>query len=323
MSAIDALKYRLAAKADAVLRNMQALASGRAELIPLISDYLISSGGKRIRPLLTLASAELCGYRGEADVALAAAVELIHTATLLHDDVVDGSAMRRGKSAANLVWGNKESILVGDFLLSQAFKLMGRAGSLEVYRILSEAAVVITEGEVMQLEAQHRGGLTETEYFDVIRAKTAALFAAACASGGAAASRGEEEVSALHDYGMHLGVAFQIADDAMDYYYAEDVTGKRQGDDFRERKITLPVLYLRKSAAPERVARLDAHFAGQEGLTPEEAASWMRESGVGRDVRATAEIYAKKAASALAPFPEGPVKTLLLALADEMPERCS
>ncbi len=222
-------------------------------LIPEVANHLISSGGKRLRPMLTLATAGLCGYAGEGHIKLAAAVEFMHTATLLHDDVVDGSDMRRGKLAARMLWGNEASVLVGDFLLGQAFKMMVEVGSLPCLDILSSAAAVIAEGEVMQLSAAKDTQTTEDDYLDVIRAKTAALFAAACEVGPVLATRSKADEAACRSYGMNLGVAFQLIDDALDYGGASARLGKNVGDDFREGKITLPVvLSFRRGSETER-----------------------------------------------------------------------
>ncbi|HEY1153520.1 MAG TPA: polyprenyl synthetase family protein [Pseudolabrys sp.] len=211
-------------------------------MIPEVANHLISSGGKRLRPMLTLAMAQLTGATGDGHVKLAAAVEFMHTATLLHDDVVDESEMRRGKLAARMVWGNEASVLVGDFLLGQAFKMMVEVGSLRALDILSTAAAVIAEGEVMQLAAAKNTATTEDEYLAVIRAKTAELFGAACEVGPVLASRPKPEQTACRSYGVNLGIAFQLIDDALDYSGKAQKLGKNVGDDFREGKITLPVL---------------------------------------------------------------------------------
>lgn len=215
----------------------------RAPMIVDIASHLINSGGKRLRPLLTLASARLFGYRGEDHVKLAAAVELIHGATLLHDDVVDASALRRGESTANIIWGNKESVLVGDYLFAQAFELMVAAGDLDVLHILSRASGVIAEGEVLQLSTQKNLDATFEMYLAVVESKTAALFAAATQSGALIAGADAESVEALRSFGRNLGVAFQLVDDALDYSGREVSLGKSVGDDFREGKMTLPVVY--------------------------------------------------------------------------------
>ena len=236
---------RLVAGVGDGMRRVNALILERAgsdvEMIPEVANHLISSGGKRLRPMLTLASATMFGYAGEDHVKLATAVEFMHTATLLHDDVVDESGMRRGKPAARMIWGNQASVLVGDFLLGQAFKMMVEVGSLEALGVLSAAAATISEGEVRQLAGVGRIELGEPHYFAVIEAKTAALFAAATAVGPivAGASRWRD---AMHGYGRNLGIAFQLMDDVLDFSGSTDELGKNVGDDLREGKATLPVL---------------------------------------------------------------------------------
>jgi octaprenyl-diphosphate synthase len=222
-------------------------------MIPEVANHLISSGGKRLRPMLTLAMARLSGFTGDGHIKLAAAVEFMHTATLLHDDVVDQSDMRRGKQAARMLWGNEASVLVGDFLLGQAFKMMVEVGSLQALDILSSAAAVIAEGEVMQLGAAKNTATNEDEYLAVIRAKTAELFAAACEVGPVLAQKDKSAIAACRSYGMNLGIAFQLIDDALDYGGKSAKLGKNVGDDFREGKITLPVvLSFRRGNAEER-----------------------------------------------------------------------
>jgi octaprenyl-diphosphate synthase len=221
--------------------------------IPEVANHLIDSGGKRLRPVLTLACAAMSGYRGEAHVKLAAAVEFMHTATLLHDDVVDQSDMRRGKRAARILWGNEASVLVGDFLLGQAFKMMVEVGSLQCLDVLSSAAVIIAEGEVMPLAAAKNSATSEDEYLAVVRAKTAALFAAACEVGPVLAGLAKADCAACHSYGTNFGIAFQLIDDALDYGGTSAKLGKNVGDDFREGKITLPViLSFRRGTESER-----------------------------------------------------------------------
>ena len=212
------------------------------QMIPEVANHLISSGGKRLRPMLTLASAAHFGYPGEGHIKLAASVEFMHTATLLHDDVVDESDLRRGKPAARMVWGNQASVLVGDFLLGQAFKMMVEVGSLAALDILSSAAAVIAEGEVMQLDAAKDLKTDEATYLAVVRAKTAVLFAAAAEVGPVVAGAGAAERAAFSAYGLNLGLAFQLVDDALDYGGSSQKLGKRVGDDLREGKITLPVI---------------------------------------------------------------------------------
>ena len=223
------------------------------DLIPELAHHLIESGGKRLRPMLTIAAAKLAGYKGEGHIRLASAVEFMHTATLLHDDVVDDSDFRRGRKAARLLWGNQASVLVGDFLLGQAFRMMVDVGSLPALKILSNAAAVIAEGEVMQLAAAKNMATTEDAYLAIITAKTATLFAAAAEVGGAVANRPAEEQEAMKSYGKTLGIAFQLVDDALDYSGDSARLGKSVGDDFREGKITLPViLSFRRGSEEER-----------------------------------------------------------------------
>ncbi len=245
---------------DLVNEDMQAInriildkAVSDVELIPELAHHLIDSGGKRLRPMLTIAAAKLCGYPGSWHVRVAAAVEFMHTATLLHDDVVDESGTRRGRKTARMIWGNQASVLVGDFLLGQAFRMLVEAGSLPVLKIMSNAAATIAEGEVMQLAAAKNTATTEDEYLAIINAKTAALFSAAAEVSPALAQRPAEEQTALKSYGKNLGLAFQLVDDALDYAGDSQRLGKATGDDFREGKITLPViLSFRRGSSEER-----------------------------------------------------------------------
>lgn len=283
-------------------------------LIPELAAHLISSGGKRMRPMLTLASARLLGYSGTRHHGLAAAVEFIHTATLLHDDVVDGSDMRRGKRTANLIWGNPASVLVGDFLFSRSFELMVEAGSLKALKILSNASAVIAEGEVNQLTAARRVDLGEDRYLEIINAKTAALFAAACRVSAVVAERPESEEAALDAYGRNLGIAFQLVDDAIDYTSDAGTMGKDAGDDFREGKMTLPVIlaYARGDAeqrqfwkdAVEGRRDSDADFA--------HAIDLVRSTRSVDDTIARARHYGQRAIDALAPFAGGKAKDSMI-----------
>lgn len=241
-NALDRLGQLLADDLAAVNTAIIARMDSPVALIPQLASYIVGSGGKRLRPLLTLASARLCGHTGQRHIGLAAAVEFIHTATLLHDDVVDESDLRRGKASANEVFGNKPSVLVGDFLFARAFQLMTEDGSVDVLRILSNASAVIAEGEVLQLAAANDLGTGEDIYLDVIGAKTAALFDAACRIGAVVADRPASDEQALADYGANLGIAFQLVDDVLDYSAAQASLGKTVGDDFREGKVTLPVI---------------------------------------------------------------------------------
>jgi len=211
-------------------------------LIPQLAGHLVAAGGKRLRPMMTLAAARMCGYKGERHKGLAACVEFIHTATLLHDDVVDDSSLRRGLASANSVWGNQASVLVGDFLFSRSFELMVADGSLDVLAVLSRASSIIAEGEVLQLSTTNDTKTGETKYLEVIKAKTAQLFSAACRIGALVANRPKVEEDALETFGMNLGITFQLIDDILDYSAKQDLLGKSPGDDFREGKITLPVI---------------------------------------------------------------------------------
>ncbi len=287
-------------------------------MIPEVANHLISSGGKRLRPMLTLATAALCGYRGDGHVKLAAAVEFMHTATLLHDDVVDESDMRRGKLAARMLWGNEASVLVGDFLLGQAFKMMVEVGSLPALDILSSAATVIAEGEVMQLAAAKDTTTTEDSYLAVIRAKTAALFAAACEVGPVLAARAKADWEACRSYGANLGIAFQLIDDALDYGGQAAALGKNTGDDFREGKITLPVvLSFRRGSEEERDfwrRTLEKGDIGDGDL--ETAIAAMRRHRALEDTIERARHYGKMARDALEIFPSSPAKQALLETVD-------
>jgi octaprenyl-diphosphate synthase len=282
-------------------------------MIPEVANHLISSGGKRLRPMLTIAMADLTGYAGDGHVKLAAAVEFMHTATLLHDDVVDESEMRRGRLAARKLWGNEASVLVGDFLLGQAFKMMVEVGSLRALEILSSAAAVIAEGEVMQLAAAKNTATTEDEYLAVIRAKTAELFAAACEVGPALTSRPKAETAACRSFGMNLGIAFQLVDDALDYGGKAAKLGKNVGDDFREGKITLPVvLSFRRGSENERAFWIrtlekgdvaDGDLETAIGLTTKHRAI--------EDTIKRAQHYGSIAKDALALFPASQMKLAL------------
>ncbi|MCG7392369.1 polyprenyl synthetase family protein [Microvirga sp. ACRRW] len=287
-------------------------------MIPEVANHLISSGGKRLRPMLTLATAGLSEYQGDGHVKLAAAVEFMHTATLLHDDVVDESDMRRGKIAARIKWGNEASVLVGDFLLGQAFRMMVEVGSLRALDILSAAATVIAEGEVMQLAAAKNTETTEDEYLAVIRGKTAELFAAACEVGPVIANRSKAEQNACRSYGMNLGIAFQLVDDVLDYGGKAATLGKNVGDDFREGKITLPVvLSFRRGTDEERAfwKRVLEQGDIQDGDL-EQAIAIMRRHKALEDTVERARHYGSMARDALALFPSSPMKQALLETVD-------
>ncbi|MGI4768759.1 MAG: polyprenyl synthetase family protein [Janthinobacterium lividum] len=283
-------------------------------MIPEVANHLIESGGKRLRPMMTLAAAGLCGYAGDGHVKLAASVEFMHTATLLHDDVVDQSDMRRGKLAARMLWGNEASVLVGDFLLGQAFRMMVEVGSLPCLSVLADAAAVIAEGEVMQISAAKDTATTEDDYVAVIRAKTAALFAAACEVGPILAGRPKAERTACRAYGTNLGIAFQLIDDALDYGGSSSALGKNVGDDFREGKITLPVvLSFRRGSTEERAFWSRTLEKGEiaEGDL-ETAIATMRRHRAIEDTIERARHYGAMARDALELFPASEHKAALL-----------
>ncbi|WP_291638302.1 polyprenyl synthetase family protein [Bosea sp. (in: a-proteobacteria)] len=310
---IEALVGLTRADMERVNAMILSRTGSQVTMIPEVANHLISSGGKRLRPMLTLATAALCGYAGEGHVKLAASVEFMHTATLLHDDVVDESDMRRGKAAARMLWGNEASVLVGDFLLGQAFKMMVEVGSLRALDILSTAAAVIAEGEVMQLAAAKNTETTEDEYLAVIRGKTAELFAAACEVGPVIAGSPKADAAACRSYGLNLGIAFQLIDDALDYGGSSGALGKNTGDDFREGKITLPVvLSFRRGDESERSFWRRTLQEGQIGEGDlAEAQALMRKHRAIEDTVERARHYAKMAKDALGLFPQSPMKQAL------------
>jgi octaprenyl-diphosphate synthase len=286
-------------------------------LIHSVASHLIASGGKRIRPALTLISSQLCGYNGERHISLAAAVEFIHTATLLHDDVVDESKTRRGLATANEVFGNKASILVGDFLLSQAFQFMVGDGSLKVLKILSDASAVIAKGEVMQLMIEGQPETSIENYLQVISSKTAVLFASACELGAVVAETPQHE-DALREFGIYIGLAFQLIDDALDYNADEAILGKTVGDDFREGKITLPVIFAYNAGSDAEKAFWQRTMAekNQQAGDLEEARFLMRQYDALGQTMAMAKRYCQKAALALSPFGQSPARNAMLDIAD-------
>jgi octaprenyl-diphosphate synthase len=288
-------------------------------LIPQLAGHIIAAGGKRLRPMLTLAAARLCGYgEGERHCALAACVEFIHTATLLHDDVVDESLLRRGQESANAVWGNQASVLVGDFLFSRSFELMVEDGSLEVLRILSNASAVIAEGEVLQLVTTNDTGTGEEDYLEVIRCKTATLFAAAAEIGAVVAGRPDAEQRALADYGMNLGIAFQLIDDLLDYSALQAQLGKTVGDDFREGKMSLPVVLAFARANDEERefwTRTMERLEQEEGDLGQ-AIALLQKLGVLDETAARARDYAVRAKQALAVFPDGEIRAAMMEAVD-------
>ncbi|MBA83375.1 polyprenyl synthetase family protein [Thalassobius sp. S69A] len=294
------------------------MASKHAPRIPEVTAHLVEAGGKRLRPMLTLAAAQLCGYTGPYHVHLAATVEFIHTATLLHDDVVDESAQRRGRPTANLLWDNKSSVLVGDYLFARAFQLMVEPGNLRVLEILSNAAATIAEGEVLQLTAAQDLRTDESIYLQVVRGKTAALFSAATEAGAVIAGADETHVQALFDYGDALGIAFQIVDDLLDYQGDTKATGKNVGDDFRERKLTLPVIKaVARANDSERAFWTRTIEKGkQEEGDLDHALSLLNTHNALSDTRTDALAWAQKAKTAAASLPEHPIRQMLIDLAD-------
>jgi octaprenyl-diphosphate synthase len=317
-SRAEALLALVAADMQRVNQTILAHAGSHVAMIPEIANHLISSGGKRLRPMLTLATAGLCGYGGDGHVKLAAAVEFMHTATLLHDDVVDESDMRRGKLAARMLWGNEATVLVGDYLLGQAFKMMVEVGSLPCLDVLSSAAVVIAEGEVMQLATAKDTQTSEDDYLAVIRAKTAALFGAASEVGPTLAARPKAEIAACRGYGINLGIAFQLIDDALDYGGTSAKLGKNVGDDFREGKITLPVvLSFRRGSEHERAfwrRTLEQGEIADRDL--ETAIATMHKHRSLEDTVERARHYGAKARDALELFPASAWKAALIEVVD-------
>ena len=315
---LDAMMALVAADMNGVNAVILERMQSKVALIPELAGHLIAGGGKRMRPMLTLASAALLGYPGTRHHRLAAAVEFIHTATLLHDDVVDGSGMRRGKRTANLIWGNPASVLVGDFLFSRAFELMVEDGSLKVLRILSHASAVIAEGEVEQLTAQRQIGTDEDQYLSIISAKTAALFAAACRVAPVVAEASEDDELALECFGRNLGIAFQLTDDAIDYSSDAATMGKGVGDDFRDGKMTLPVIL-----AYARGSEGDRSFwqsaIGGERISDDDLAhaiQLLRSSDAIADTIERSRQYARRAMDALARFPASKAKAALTEAAE-------
>lgn len=320
----EQLAHLLAADMDAVNALIQTrMASKHAPRIPEVNAHLVNAGGKRLRPLLTLACAKLFDYAGPYHVHLAATVEFIHTATLLHDDVVDESAQRRGRPTANLLWDNKSSVLVGDYLFSRSFQLMVETGSLQVLDILANASATIAEGEVLQLTAAQDLRTTEDIYLQVVRGKTAALFSAATQVGGVISNASDAECQALYDYGDALGVAFQIVDDLLDVVGDTKATGKNVGDDFRERKLTLPLI--------KAIAAADDHEkvfwkrtiekGDQQDGDLEHAINLMHKHGAIDATRNDALAWAKRAQDALATLPQGQINSLLSSLTQYVVDR--
>ncbi len=313
---------RLVRLAAADMAAVDALIRDRMDspvlVIPALAEHLIEAGGKRLRPLLTVAAARLAGAKTEGHLKLAAAVEFIHTATLLHDDVVDGSERRRGKVAAHLIWGAASSVLVGDFLFARAFELMVETGSLPALGILARASRVIAEGEVMQLTGAHDMNLTEALYLQIISAKTAELFAAAAEAGATAANASPAAVAGLRDYGLKLGLAFQLVDDALDYGGVSEMLGKDAGDDFREGKATLPLILAIARSGPKEAAFWIRTIDRREQTEGDfkRARELVLGSGAVESTLQFAQDHAEEAKMALGLFPAGPWRDALYELAD-------
>ena len=315
----DRLNAFLAADLDRVnVLIRERMASKHAPRIPQVTAHLVDAGGKRLRPMLTLATARMCGYAGPFHIHLAATVEFIHTATLLHDDVVDESRQRRGRPTANLLWDNKSSVLVGDYLFSRSFQLMVETGSLRVLDILANASATIAEGEVLQLTAAQDLRTDEGVYLQVVRGKTAALFSAATEVGGVIAGASDAQVQALHTYGDALGIAFQIVDDLLDYGGSSALIGKNTGDDFRERKLTLPLIRaVAKASATDRAFWQRVIEKGDQREGDLQTAIGMLQScGAIEDTRQVALGWAAKAKDALCVLPAHELKDMLSDLAD-------
>jgi octaprenyl-diphosphate synthase len=316
---LDRLSEALSQQMDAVNALIRdRMASRHAPRIPEVTAHLIEAGGKRLRPMLTLAAAQMVGYDGPYHIHLAATVEFIHTATLLHDDVVDESSQRRGRPTANLLWDNKSSVLVGDYLFARSFQLMVEPGNMRTLEILANASATIAEGEVLQLTAAQDLATTEDIYIQVVRGKTAALFSAATEVGGVIGNAPADQVQALFDYGDALGIAFQIVDDLLDYGGATETIGKNVGDDFRERKLTLPVIKaVAKADAEERAfwARTIEKGDQRDGDL-EHALDLLARHGAMDAARDDALAWAAKAKTALQTLPEHPIRDMLTDLAD-------
>lgn len=290
--------------------------------VPLVSQlaaHLIVAGGKRLRPLLTLASARLCGYQEKSTdhvtrhVRLAACIEFLHTATLLHDDVVDESVLRRGAESANAVFGNSASVLVGDFLFSRAFQIMTEEGSLEVMRIISKASATIAEGEILQMTVQNDLSTSISRYFEVIHGKTAALFAASCHVGAIVAQHSKQSEMALESYGTNLGMAFQLVDDALDYSAKQEELGKTIGDDFREGKITYPILiaYDKSDSVERKFWERVIQDGNQKEGDLAYALNLIHKYKVIEETLEKAMFFANKARDSLDIFPESKLHTIL------------
>jgi len=324
-SALDRLGTLIEDDMKAVNQEIIKRMHSPVSLIPELAGHIIAAGGKRLRPMLTLAATKLCGHTGNRQILLATCIEFIHTATLLHDDVVDESELRRGSESANALWGNQASVLVGDFLFSRSFELMVEDGSLDVLKILSSASAILAEGEVMQLLTANDTETSESAYLDVIESKTAILFAAACELGAIIGERPTAEREALRAYGQNLGVAFQVIDDVLDYHAKEESLGKTIGDDFREGKVTLPViLAFRRGNDEEREFwRRTIEDMTQEPGDLARAQGLLEKHGALDDAVERARHYGAIAKDALGLFPESEIKQALLDVVDFCIERAN
>lgn len=318
--AAAALKAALADELQATNAVVLEHLGSRVPLIPEVAQHLIGAGGKRLRPLITLAAAQIAGVTGPNPRYLAAAVELIHCATLLHDDVVDESATRRGFKTANVVFGNKESVLVGDFLFARAFELMVKTGQLPVLDILSSASCTISEGEVLQLATQGNIETTEQMHLDVVRAKTATLFEAAARVGSLAVGP-SPHAEALAVFGLNFGIAYQLVDDALDYGHSTFDIGKDRGDDFRERKMTMPVIMAYQAARDDSERAFWRRAFSGETADFAQAQALIQRDGIGEKALDHARSYASTAANALSGLPDHPLKDLLVSVAASSAER--
>ncbi len=323
-NSVDDLQLYFAQDMQAVNKLINSyITSNATPVISELSNHLINAGGKRLRPLLTLAASDLCNYSGASHIKLAAAIECIHTATLLHDDVVDESFQRRGKPTANILWDNQSSVLVGDYLFSKSFQLMVETGSLKVLSILADASSTISEGEILQLSAVKNIKTDESAYFKIIEGKTAALFAAATEVGAVISNVEDKEADALANFGNALGISFQITDDLLDYVGSEEVLGKNIGDDFKEGKVTLPLIKaISKSSKEEKRFWEEVINKGmQKSSDLEHALLLMRQHNVFDETRSEAIKWSKKARNYLDIFPESKTKVILQELTYFVVER--
>jgi len=323
LSPLDRLAHLVEDDMKAVNAAIVTRMHSPVSLIPQLAGHIIAAGGKRLRPMLTLASARMCGYTGDAHILLSACIEFIHTATLLHDDVVDESDLRRGETSANALWGNKPSVLVGDFLFTRSFSMMVESGDLEVLRILSQASSTLAEGEVLQLVTANDTETNETAYLEVIKAKTAELFAAAAELGPVVAGRPKAEQEALRAYGMNLGIAFQLIDDVLDFSAKQEALGKAVGDDFCDGKITLPIIlaFARGSDEERDFWRRTMEQMDQKDGDIDRAQALLSQHKALTDTVERARHYGAIARDALGIFPDTEIKTALIDTVDFCIER--